>query len=273
MVNDVWNLIVNSYKKIKWVLAALSLTIIGTIILIQYHYFSEPWNSILREFGVALIIAGTVSLVYELFLRLSLARTILELLQFTKSLLDAGLKSVNIKNNSSSSLKFLQSINPKKIRLLGITTDYYFSGGEGNELYDEIKKLLIRKCEIQILMLHPDSLHVSSREEEEKRTNAYKDETLREKLIRTFNSRLNLQKDYPNLKLKLYKMSPLCSMTILDDRIMKFTPYLYQVLGLRSPTFEIENLETEVCIFDSYQKHFENIWIEAEERTEPFNRK
>lgn len=67
-------------------------------------------------------------------------------------------------------------------------------------------------------------------------------------------------------------MSPLCSMTILDDRIMKVTPYLYQVLGLKSPTFEIENLETEVCIFDSYQKHFDHIWIEAEERLEPFDR-
>jgi len=135
-----------------------------------------------------------------------------------------------------------------------------------------VKKLLIRKCEIQILMLHPDSLHVSSREEEEKRTNAYLDETLREKLIRTFNSRLNLQRDYPSLKIKLYKMSPLCSMTVLDDRIMKVTPYLYQVLGLKSPTFEIENLETDLCIFDSYEKHFDNMWIEAEERLEPFSR-
>ena len=140
-----WNLIVNLYRKIKWVLAALSLTIIGTIILIQYHYFSEPVSSILREFGVALIIAGTVSLVYELFLRVSLARTILELLQFTKSLLDAGLKSVNIKDNSSSSLKFLKSINPKKIRMLGITTDYYFTR-KGDELYDEIDRLLKRNC-------------------------------------------------------------------------------------------------------------------------------
>lgn len=269
---SVWRLIEDILRKIRWVIAALLLTVTGSIILFQYYVFSEPWSSFIREFGVALIIAGTVSLVYELFLRLSLAETILELVEFPRPLVEAGLKSANKKDITSISLKFLQSVNPKRVRLLGITTDYYFRGGEGAELYDEIEKYLRKGCEFQILMLHPESPYVAHREEEEKKTDAYLTETLKEKLILIFNKRLILQKKYPNLKIKLYKTSPLCSMTILDDRVLKFTPYLYQVLGLKSPTFEIMNKETEACIFNTYQDHFDNTWKDAEERSEPFSR-
>lgn len=269
---SVWGLIKDILRKIRWVLAALFLTAMGSIILFRYSVFPEPWSSFIREFGVALIIAGTVSLVYELFLRLSLAQTILELVEFPKPLMEAGLKSVNKRDITSISLKFLQSVNPKRVRLLGITTDYYFKGGPGAELYDEIEKYLKKGCEVQLLMLNPDSPHVTFREEEEKKTDAYITETLREKLIRIFNERFLLQKKYPNLKIKLYKTSPLCSITILDDRVLKITPYLYQVLGLKSPTFEIENKETDACIFNAYQEHFDNIWKDAEERSEPFGR-
>ncbi len=266
-----WHLIVEIYRKIRWVIAALFLTVIGSIILFRYYVFPEPWSSFIREFGVALIIAGTVSLVYELFLRLSLAETILELVEFPKSLMEAGLKSVNKKDNKGASLKFLQSVTPKRIRLLGITTDYYFKE-EGDDLYEEIVEKDIRKkqCEVQLLMLHPDSPQTQLREEDEEKTDRYKDETLRQRLIIIFNKRLRLHNRHPNFKIKLYKSTPLCSMTILDDRVLKVTPYLYQVLGLKSPTFEVENKDGEACIFEAYEHHFDNLWNDAEERSQPF---
>lgn len=265
------DLVYELLRKVRWLLVALSVTLIGFIILFRFQAFPEPWSSLIRELGVAFIIAGTVSLIYELFLRITLAQTILELIEFPRSLNLAGIKNVNKRDNATESLKFLQTIYPRKVRLLGTTTDYYFRGGRGSQLYDEMERLLERRCEMQLLMLHPDFAQFRQKEEEE--TGAHSIETLEEKLMRIFNERFALSKKYPNLKIRLYKSVPLCAMTILDDRVLKVTPYLYQVLGLKSPTFEIWNNEMEGCIFDSYEQHFDKLWNSAEERSEPFDRR
>jgi len=143
---------------IKWILASLIITFLGITILFIHTQIPERevLEVFLREFGVALIIAGVVSFVYEYFLRVGLVELIMEKLRIDKSITDAGIESVYIpKMAPKIDFEFLDNAT-NKIKLLGITTDFYFRHGPGSPSYEKIIDLLDNGCKIQILLLNPD---------------------------------------------------------------------------------------------------------------------
>lgn len=268
--------------EIKWILASLIITFLGITILFIHTKFSERevLEVFLREFGVALIIAGVVSFVYEYFLRVGLVELIMEKHRIAKSITDAGIESVYIPTEMVPKIDFEFLDNAtNKIKLLGITTDFYFRYGPGSPSYKRIKDLLDNGCKIQILLLNPDP----SQEEETKgmevpycvlsRAKAENDDpkALQRKIRDSFNTKIGLQKEYGDLfKIKFYDSPPLCAMTILD-RKMKVTPYLYRKLGLESPTFELKKDEHgPMGLFGVYEKHFDLLWETGLGRTEPY---
>ena len=82
--------------EIKWILASLIITFLGITILFIHTQIDvrEELKIFLREFGVALIIAGVVSFVYEYFLRVGLVELIMEKHNIAKSITDAGIQGV-----------------------------------------------------------------------------------------------------------------------------------------------------------------------------------
>ncbi len=270
----------------KWFIASILITVFGTVVL----YLSqiperEDVKIFLREFGVAFIIAGVVSLVYDYFLRVGLVELIMEKLHIDKSISDAGLVSIYSPAIAADPLRdfekiifFLEDAHDK-IKLLGITTDFYFKFGPASPPYDKIIKFLDSGSKIQILMLDPDP----TKEETEKgievpcsveaRAKAENDEpkNLQRKIRVAFNSRLDLKNKYGDLlQIRLYNSPPLCAMTILDKR-MKVTPYLYGKLGLQSPTFELEKDERHPHgLFQVYEQHFDLLWEKSRERNQRY---
>ena len=267
---------------IKWILASLIITFLGITILFIHTQIGvrKVLETFLREFGVALIIAGVVSFVYEYFLRVGLVELIMEKLRIDKSITDAGIESVYIPTEMVPKIDFEFLDNAtNKIKLLGITTDFYFRYGPGSPSYERIIDLLDNGCKIQILLLNPDP----SQEEETKRMkvpycvlsrakaeNDYP-KALQRKIRDSFNTKIRLQKKYGDLfKIKFYDSPPLCAMTILD-RKMKVTPYLHGKLGLESPTFELKKDEHgPMGLFGVYEKHFDSLWETGLGRTEPY---
>jgi len=268
--------------EIKWILASLIITFLGITIL--YIHTQIPEREVLqvflREFGVAFIIAGVVSFVYEYFLRVGLVELIMEKLRIAKSITDAGIQDVYSPTGPPrTDFEFLDKAT-NKIKLLGITTDFYFRHGRGSPSYARIIHLLKNGCKIQILLLNPDP----SQEEKRKgmevpycvlaRAKAEKDDpkALQRKIRDSFNTKFKLQKKYGDLlEIKFYDTPPLCAMTILD-REMKVTPYLHGMLGLESPTFELKKDEYgPMGLFGVYEKHFDSLWELGIERTEPYD--
>ena len=266
---------------IKWILASLIITFLGITILFIHAQIGvrKVLETFLREFGVALIIAGVVSFVYEYFLRVGLVELIMEKHRIAKSITDAGIESVYIPTEMVPKIDFEFLDNAtNKIKLLGITTDFYFRHGRGSPSYEKIVDLLDNGCKIQILLLNPDP----SQEETKgmkvpycvlSRAKAENDDpkALQRKIRDSFNTKIGLQKEYGDLfKIKFYDSPPLCAMTILD-RKMKVTPYLYRKLGLESPTFELKKDEHgPMGLFGVYEKHFDSLWETGLGRTEPY---
>ena len=269
--------------EIKWILASLIITFLGITILFIHTQIDvrEELRVFLREFGVALIIAGVVSFVYEYFLRVGLVELIMEKHDIAKSITDAGIQGVyNPTAGRRTDIPFFLDTATNKIKLLGITTDFYFRQGPGSHSYDKIVDLLKNGCNIQILLLNPDP----SQEEKTKgmevpysvlaRAKAENDDpkNLQRKIRNSFNTKIKLQKKNDDLlEIKFYDSPPLCAMTILD-RKMKVTPYLNGKLGLQSPTFELKKDEHgPIGLFGVYEKHFDSLWETGIERTEPYD--
>lgn len=273
--------------EIKWILASLIITFLGITIL--YIHTQIPEREVLevflREFGVAFIIAGVVSFVYEYFLRVGLVELIMEKHDIAKSITDAGIQGVYNPTAGSRidierNIPYFLDTATNKIKLLGITTDLYFRQGPGSHSYDKIIDLLKNGCNIQILLLNPDT----SQEEKTKgmdvpycvlaRAKAENEnpKALQRKIRDSFNTKFKLQKKYGDLlEIKFYDSPPLCAMTILD-RKMKVTPYLNGKLGLQSPTFELKKDEHgPIGLFGVYEKHFNSLWKTGLERTEPYD--
>lgn len=265
----------------KWLIASLLITLLGSVILfISQSIEGEELKIFLREFGVAFIIAGIVSFVYEYFLRVGLVELIIEKLHIDKSISDGGLKSIYSPANAADPLKDFQKIiffledAKRKIKLLGITTDFYFKLGKASPSYEKIINFIDSGSQIQILMLDPDptveeienGIEVPSNVVARAIAENDDPKSLQEKIKTALNSRLYLKKKYGDLvQIKLYNTAPVCAMTILDKK-MKVTPYLYGKVGLQSPTYEFEkNSGHPLGLFQIYEEHFDLMWKNSRE--------
>lgn len=259
----------------KIILLSLSILISGATIIILVSQ-GKDLTSIIREdvfkeIGIALIIIGFAILFYEYFLRRNMMDLIEEFVRtnfivmitqhcervksISESVRKSGLLNVYKKGGSSDIL----DLAIKNIKLLGVTLNYYFYP-DSNE-WTRLKSLVEEGCTLQILILNPDSPHVAYRERDEK------NENLKGQIIRLYNLEkefiANIKDEFKqNVEIRFYDNYPTCAMTIIDEKLMRITPYLYNKRRRACPTMEF--MCNKEGIFESYLEHYNDMWKKAE---------
>ena len=230
-------------------------------------------EDVLKEFGIALIIIGLAILFYEYFLRKNMMDLIEQFVRdnfmdmikdhcekvksISESVRKSGLVDIHKKEGSSDILNHAT----RNIKLLGITLNYYFF--PDSEAWGRLTSLVENGCTLQILILNPDSPHVAYRESDEK------NKDLKGQIIHLFNLEKqfidNIKDDFKsNVEIRFYDTYPTCAITIIDDNMIRVTPYLYNKRGRVCPTLEF--MRNEEGIFDAYLDHFNDLWKKAEKK-------
>lgn len=230
-------------------------------------------EDVLKEFGIALIIIGLAILFYEYFLRKNMMDLIEQFVRdnfmdmindhcekvksISESVRKSGLVDIHKKEGSSDILNHAT----RNIKLLGITLNYYFF--PDSEEWTRLTSLVENGCKLQILILNPGSPHVAYRESDEK------NKDLKGQIIHLFNLEKqfidNIKDDFrSNVEIRFYDTYPTCAMTIIDDNMIRVTPYLYNKRGRSCPTLEF--MRNEEGIFDAYLDHFNDLWKKAEKK-------
>ena len=230
-------------------------------------------EDVLKDFGIALIIIGLAILFYEYFLRKNMMDLIEQFVRdnfmdmikehcekvksISESVRKSGLVDVHKKEGSSDILNHAT----RNIKLLGITLNYYFF--PDSEEWTRLTSLVENGCTLQILILNPNSPHVSYRESDEN------NKDLKGQIIHLFNLEKqfieNIKDDFKsNVEIRFYDTYPTCAMTIIDDNMIRVTPYLYKKRGRICPTLEF--MRNKEGIFDAYLDHFNDLWKNAEKK-------
>ena len=259
----------------KIILLSFIILISGAIIVILVSpgrdLISIIREDVFKEIGISLIIIGFAILFYEYFLRRNMMDLIEEFVRtnfmamitqhcekaksISESVLRSGLVNVYKKGGSSDILDLAK----ENIKLLGVTLNYYFY--PDSDEWTRLKSLVEGGCTLHILILDPNSPHVAYRERDENN----------EKLKDQINHLYNLEKEFianikdefkPNVEIRFYDTYPTCAMTIIDENLMRVTPYLYNKRRRACPTMEF--MRSKDGIFESYLEHFNDLWKKAE---------
>ena len=259
----------------KIILLSFIILISGAIIVILVSpgrdLISIIREDVFKEIGISLIIIGFAILFYEYFLRRNMMDLIEEFVRtnfmamitqhcekaksISESVLRSGLVNVYKKGGSSDILDLAK----ENIKLLGVTLNYYFY--PDSDEWTRLKSLVEGGCTLHILILDPNSPHVEYRERDENN----------EKLKDQINHLYNLEKEFianikdefkPNVEIRFYDTYPTCAMTIIDENLMRVTPYLYNKRRRACPTMEF--MRSKDGIFESYLEHFNDLWKKAE---------
>jgi len=259
----------------KIILLSVFILIIGATIVILVSpgrdFISIIREDVFKEIGIALIIIGFAILFYEYFLRRNMMDLIEEFVRtnfmamitqhcekaksISESVLRSGLVNVYKKGGSSDILDLAK----KNIKLLGVTLNYYFY--PDSDEWTRLKSLVEGGCTLQILILDPNSPQVAYRERDENN----------EKLKDQINHLYNLEKEFianvkdefkPNVEIRFYNTYPTCAMTLIDENLMRVTPYLFNKRRRACPTMEF--MRSKDGIFESYLEHFNDLWKKAE---------
>ena len=172
-----------------------------------------------------------------------------------ESITKSGLVNIYPRGGSSEIL----NLTNKNVKMLGITLSYYFF--PDSEEWAQLSSLVEKGCTLQILILNPDSTHVNFREIDENNTD------LKGQIIQLIHHEKlfinNLKEEYrSNVEIRLYDTYPSLSMTIIDENILRVTPYLFNKKGRASPTLEF--VRKEKGVFDAYLNHFNDMWNKSE---------
>lgn len=69
----------------------------------------------------------------------------------------------------------------------------------------------------------------------------------------------NIKEDFrSNVEIRFYDTYTTCAMTIIDDDLIRVTPYLFNKRGRSCPTLEFRR--NEAGIFGAYLDHFNDLW-------------
>ncbi len=255
----------------KTIILSIFILLAGTSIIIlvspRRDLISIIREDVLREIGITLVIIGMAVLFYENFLR----KNMIDLIdQFVRSnfmtMIDEHCERVKSINGSITSSGLLSIYNKmgnsdilnsthKNIKLLGITLSYYFY--PDTDEWTQLSSLIENGCRLQVLMLDPDSLHVAVRERDEHNADLEGQIIHLIHMVKLFNQ--NLREEYrQNIEIRFYDTYPSIAMTIIDDNILRVTPYLYNKKGRSCPT--IEFIRKENGSFNAYLSHFNDLW-------------
>ena len=259
----------------KIIILSFIIVISGASIIIfvspDGDYISILKYEVLKEIGMALIIIGLAILIYEYFLRKNMMDLIEEFVRsnfmamindhcvrvksINDSITKSGLVNVYQKGGSSEILNFAKN----NVKLLGITLSYYFY--PDTEEWAQLSALVEKGCTLQILILNPDSNQVGIREKDENNTD------LKGQIIQLIHHEKifinNLKEEYrSNVEIRLYDTYPSFAMTIIDDNLLRVTPYLFNKKGRACPT--IEFVRKDEGAFKAYFNHFNDLWDKSE---------
>ena len=259
----------------KTIILSITIIIAGALIIIfvspDKDLTSILMEEVLKEIGIAYIIIGLAILFYEYFLRNNMMDLIAQFVKsnfmamindhcekvksMNESITKSGLVNIYPRGGSSEML----NLTKKNVKMMGITLSYYFF--PDSEEWTQLISLVEKGCTLQILILNPDSTHVNFREIDENNTD------LKGQIIQLIHHEKlfinNLEEEYrSNVEIRLYDTYPSLSMTIIDENILRVTPYLFNKKGRASPTLEI--VRKEKGVFDAYLNHFNDMWNKSE---------
>ncbi|PWB54779.1 MAG: hypothetical protein C3F06_04030 [Candidatus Methanoperedenaceae archaeon] len=259
----------------KIIILSFFIVISGALIIIfvspRGDLISILKNEVLKEIGIALVIIGLAILFYEYFLRKNMMDLIEEFVKInfmemihdhcervksiTESIKRSGLVNIYQRGGSSEFLNLTRN----NVKMLGITLSYYFY--PDSEEWAQLSSLVEKGCKLQVLILNPDSNQVSCRERDENNTD------LKGQIIQLIHMEKlfinNIKEDSrSNIEIRLYDTYPSFAMTIVDDNILRVTPYLFNKKGRACPT--IEFVRKDKGVFDVYLNHFNDLWNKSE---------
>lgn len=279
MMSEIDNDDPTTKTKLKIIIIAILSVVSGAILIIistyQDNLISILKEEIVKEIGIALIIIGLAILFYEQFLRMEIINIVKNILKdilneffrkienilneiFEKKCEYKSIKLLGLKNlyRTSADNEIIDK-GTKEIKLLGITTNYYFHDGSSH--YRILQQLVTKGCKLKILMLNPKSIYANYRGEVENNPD------LKGDIEKSFEKKIKFISELPagsksNVEIRYYNTYPLYSMTIIDDCLIRVTPFLYNEVGQKCPTSDYERKPGG--IFDAYLKHFNDLWDE-----------
>jgi hypothetical protein len=263
----------------RFILMALVMAMAGFLLIVFRDEFPGPeyW----RDFGIAILTAGTIGLVVELYTRKQFETLIADRLrdEIESSSLTRGLDDIKLVlalGNELTSLglrkihptrsnidfgSFLEEAKPEsEIRLLGVSMMSFAS----DRIRAQIQKKLDEGCTIKLLILDSESAFVQRRAVEEGRgyEDIYDDIEAFDKLHRKFIRNVVPEQFRKNIELGHYDSAP-TYMIVSTNRAMIVGFYLREGRGGLFPHLELEAKEGGIYV--SFLRHFDSLWAARKE--------
>ena len=288
-VKNSYTQVVAALLRYRFILMALVMAMAGFLLIVFRDQLphSEYW----RDFGIAILTAGTIGLVVEFYTRrqfetliadrildaietsslnnrlndinqlLSLGKEHNRLLSLENELTALGLRKIHIVRSDIDFARFLDEAEPgSEIRLLGVSMMSFTS----DRMRAHIQKKLGEGCIIKLLILDSESAFVQRRAVEEARgyEDIHDDIEALDKLHRNFIGNLVPEHLRKNIELGHYDSAP-TYMIVSTNRSMIVGFYLREGRGGLFPHLELEAKGGGIYI--SFQRHFDSLWAARKE--------
>lgn len=233
-----------------------------------------PWGTILRDLGLAILIAGLVGTGYEVFTRRAfledVENTLDEVVTRRYEELDkvrmSGLKTIHREKYYARVEERFRNAK-RSIRILQTWS------GEFHALGSSLKQAAERGCDIRILLLQPDSEPAKLRGADlgHGETNVRKFIENDLAILNTLHAGLN-KRVRDNLEVKLYKTSPVVAIHGYDDTNIVGT-YWYGRHSQEGPQYEVvgrsESGSDDPFLAEVVNEHFNALWEKATDHEWP----
>jgi hypothetical protein len=248
----------------------ITLPVLAESINWQLLAHEKPLGSLVRDFGFAILIAGSAGVGYEYMLRNAFSKevkwTLTQIINERSAELDqlrrAGVKTVYRRLAHATLIDRFEEAS-KSIRILQTWS------GDFNNIGDTLARAAIRGCEIKILLLNPESSQAKQRGKDL----GYVDSKVVETLIRNDlevlrKCALRCGKHVSNIRIKLYDATPVIPIYGYDDTNVMGV-YWHQMHSQEGAQLEVEvydpELDTEYHHSKKYfaeavTEHFDAIW-------------
>ena len=233
-----------------------------------------PMGELIRDFGFALLIAGSAGVGYEFMLRnafaaeveLTLSRIIDERNAELNKLKRAGVRTIHKRLAHARLADYFEEAD-RSIRILQTWS------GDFNNIADTLVRAVNRGCQIRILLLNPESVQAQQRGKDL----GYVDSSVVKTLIR--NDLEILRKCYlrcgevkNRIQVRLYDSTPVIPIYGYDNTNVVGI-YWRQKHSQEGPQLEVRNPEVDyhhgsnMYLAETVAEHFEDIW--NDEKTKP----
>jgi hypothetical protein len=263
----------------RFILMALVMAMAGFLLIVFRDQFphAEYW----RDFGIAILTAGTIGLVVEFYTRRQfetlIADRILDaiesssltrglddiklVLSLGNELTSLGLRKIHTVRSNIDFGSFLDEADPEsEIRLLGVSMMSFAS----DRMRTHIQEKLDEGCTIKLLILDSESAFVQRRAVEEGRgyEDIHDDIEAFDKLHRKFIRDVVPEPLRKNIEIGHYDSAP-TYMIVSTNRAMIVGFYLREGRGGLFPHLELAAKEGGIYI--SFLRHFDSLWAARKE--------